>query len=104
MLSLAIMLLEINLGMPIEKLRRSKDLVPDEEPSVGQDLLVAYRCLEAEVQRGNLTSAFTSAITYCLQCYLDPTASFDNLEYVKSIEERVLRPLEYEMQWLFSGV
>lgn len=101
MLALAIMLLEINLGMPIESLRRSEDLGLDGEPNVGMDWFVAQRCLEVQVQRGNLTSGFASAIKYCLKCYVDPFASFDNSEYVKSVEERVLKPLECEIQLLF---
>ncbi|KAI0127544.1 hypothetical protein BJ170DRAFT_683381 [Xylariales sp. AK1849] len=100
MLALAIMLLEINLGTSIESLRRTEDMGSDGNPNAGTDLSVASRCLEAQVYLGNMTSAFMNAITYCLQCYHDPTASFGNPEYLKTVEERVLQPLEREMQLL----
>ncbi|GKT45905.1 uncharacterized protein ColSpa_06086 [Colletotrichum spaethianum] len=100
LLALAVMLLEINVGKPIESLRMQQDMGRDGSFNMGADLSTAQRSLETQVSQGKLTSAFTKAITYCLQCYLDPTASLRNYEFAKTVEERVLEPLEREMQCL----
>jgi hypothetical protein len=94
------MLLEINVGKPIESLRKQQDMGLNGNSNVGTDLSTAQRSLEAQVSQGKLTSAFKNAITYCLQCYLDPTASLRNYEFARTVEERVLEPLEREMQSL----
>ncbi|KAL0942561.1 uncharacterized protein CTRU02_200447 [Colletotrichum truncatum] len=103
MLALAIMLLELNFGTPIESLRHQDDLGPDGQPNMCTDLLTAQRWFNAKALKGQLSHGFKSAIKYCLQCYLDPDASFDNVEFVQSIEEQVLKPLEWEMQQLVYG-
>ncbi|KAK2053278.1 hypothetical protein LY76DRAFT_629598 [Colletotrichum caudatum] len=100
LLSLAVMLLEINLGKPMESPREQQHLEREGAFTVGADLFTAQGSLETQVNQGNLTLAFTKAITYCLQCYLDPTASLCNFEFAKTVEERVLEPLEREMQCL----
>ncbi|KAF5005061.1 hypothetical protein FDECE_8477 [Fusarium decemcellulare] len=103
LLALAIMLLEVSTGIPVEKQRRPEDLGSDGTPNVGTDLSTANRWLETQVDRGQLTSAFAGAITCCLQSYVDPTASFDDPEFLKSVEKRVLDPLEREMQLIVYG-
>lgn len=103
LLALAVMLLEINVGLPIESHRAEQDLGYSGNLNVGTDLLTAQRLLEIQVRQGKLSFAFTEAIKYCLQCYLDPTASFGNLEFAATVEERVLKPLEREMQVLLYG-
>ncbi|RYP46715.1 hypothetical protein DL768_007123 [Monosporascus sp. mg162] len=97
LLALAVVLLEINVGKPIESLRKQQDMGPDGNPNVGTDLSTAQRSLGTQVSQGKLTLAFKEAITYCLQCYLDPTASLRNYEFARTVEERVLEPLEREM-------
>lgn len=103
MLALAVMLLELNSGVPIEGLRSDEDLGPDGQPNSGTDLSTAGRWLDAQVRLGNLTCGFASAITCCLQSYLDPTASLEAVEFLQSVQERVLEPLEREMQQLLWG-
>ncbi|KAF6839587.1 hypothetical protein CPLU01_01724 [Colletotrichum plurivorum] len=103
MLALAVMLIELNSGVPIERLRSDDDLGPDGRPNAGTDLSTAGRWLDAQVRLGNLTCGFASAITCCLQSYLDPTASLEAVEFLQSVQERVLEPLEREMQQLLWG-
>lgn len=102
MLALAIMLLEINSGTPIESMRQSEDIGPGEQWSEGADLVTANWWLKRRVEMGRLTRRFADAITYCLQCYLDPFASFDNPEFSRAVIEKVLEPLEGEMQSLYG--
>ncbi|EXF84066.1 hypothetical protein CFIO01_11620 [Colletotrichum fioriniae PJ7] len=103
MLALAVMLLEMSCGKPIEDLRQPEDLGPNGEVNVGTDLSTARRWLDTQVRLGNLSNGFTSAITYCLQSYLDPTASLEDGQFLQSVQNRVLEPLEREMQLLLWG-
>jgi hypothetical protein len=91
------MLLELNVGTSIG--------VSDgrDENTAILDLLTAQNLLRVHTNQGRLSCAFASAITYCLQAYLDPTASFSNPDYVKTVEQRVLEPLEREMQVVVYG-
>ncbi|KAK4186117.1 hypothetical protein QBC35DRAFT_413475 [Podospora australis] len=98
MLALAIMLLEINSGVPIENMRSKGN----SQPSEIEDLVTASRWLNTRLAMGRMTRQFADAITYCLQCYVDPFASFGNPEFSKSVEEKVLGPLESEMQYLYG--
>jgi len=104
MLSLAILLLELNSGTPIEQVRQEEDLGPAGELSDWANLATAKRWLEMRFENGRLTRQFAGAITYCLQCYVDPRASFRNPDFLKSVEEKVLEPLESELQYLYGRV
>lgn len=104
MLALAIMLLKISSGVPIESMRQEGDLGPDRQPSEGADLVAAHRWLTARVEGGRLSLQFADAIKHCLQCYLDPLASFNNPEFAKAVEDRVLKPLEREMQFFHGDI
>lgn len=104
MLSLAILLLELNSGTPIEQMQQEKDLGPSGELSDWANFATAKRWLELRLENGRLTRQFADAITYCLQCYVDPRASFRNPDFLKSVEEKVLEPLESEMQYLYGRV
>jgi hypothetical protein len=97
LLALAVMLLELNVGTSIG--------VSDgrDENTAALDLLTAQKLLRAHTNQGRLSCAFASAITYCLQAALDPTASFSNQGFVKTVEQRVLEPLEREMQVVLYG-
>jgi hypothetical protein len=103
LLALAVMLLELNTGAPLENRRALQESSCSGEYTTTSDLLTAKRLLDVQVQHGRLSCGFRKAITYCLQGYLDPTASFSNPEFVKTVEERVLEPLEREMQVLLYG-
>ncbi|SPO03488.1 uncharacterized protein DNG_06171 [Cephalotrichum gorgonifer] len=103
LLALAVMLLEINVGKPMESLRTQQDMGPDGNYNVGTDLSTANRSFETQVRNGKLTWAFAEAIKYCLQCYVDPTASLGNSDFARTVEEKVLQPLEQEMQILLYG-
>ncbi|KAK0707941.1 hypothetical protein B0H67DRAFT_588952 [Lasiosphaeris hirsuta] len=93
MLALAIMLLEIQSGTPIESVRQDQEA----------DLTTAKRWLDMRLEAGRLSWQFAGAITSCLQCYLDPSASFSNPDFFRAVEEKVLGPLENEMQYLYGS-
>jgi hypothetical protein len=95
------MLLEISFGKPIEQVRRPEDLgnklVGDEKA----DLQTADRWYKAE--RPRLSSGFSKAILTGLQEYLNPDANLDDPEYCNVIKEKMLQPLEDEMQFMVLG-
>lgn len=100
LLALAIMLLEINSARPIESLHCNEDLGPNSEATELSNLSAARRWLIEQTSRGNVSQAFSNAITYCLQSYMNPQASFRDQNFCRAIEEQVLVPLEEEMQCL----
>jgi hypothetical protein len=103
LLSLGIMLLEINYGQSIENLRRPEDLGPNHKPNELSNLQAAKRWMIEQNDKGNLSWAFSNAISHCLKCFVDPTASLHNPEFCKTIEEQVLAPLEDEKNVLLYG-
>ncbi|RYP22194.1 hypothetical protein DL765_001842 [Monosporascus sp. GIB2] len=104
MLALGIMLLEIYFGTPLESRKKQAANESDPEPDVGADLLAAHRWMQTQYAAGNLTNAFNKAATFCLQSYLDPSASFGDAKFVQAVEKQVLDPLEREVQMLVHGV
>jgi|SRR5215469_7053820 len=102
LLALAIMLLEISSGQPVEKRRKDSDgaqNLPDDQA----DLQVAEEWHKEEKSRGSLSCAFSQAILTCLQEYLNPDTDFDDPKFCDAFKERVLLPLEEEMQFLLFG-
>jgi hypothetical protein len=103
LLALGIMLLEINHGQPIEHLRRPEDLGPNNQANELTNLQAAKRWLIDQKDKGNLSWAFFNAISHCLKCFVDPSASLQNEEFCRTIEEQVLAPLEDEKNlWLYG--
>jgi len=107
LLALGILLLEIHSTQPIEMIRKPEDLPPNfpanSTPDPDSDHRTAIRWLFEQVSRGNITRGFCSAITNCLQAYINPHADFTNVEFCRSIEETVLKPLEEERKFLVDG-
>ena len=101
LLALGVLLIEINASRPIEKLRLPGDAVPDSEPNELTDLQVSRRWILEQKNKGDLTHAFYSAISHCLKCFVDPTASLQNPDSRRAVEEQILEPLEEELNFLF---
>ena len=98
------MLLEINFAQPIEDLRSpGEDRGANNPPNELADLSTARLWLMEQKNAGNLSCAFSNAITYCLQCYVNPCASLLDPEFCRAVEEQVLERLEEEMQCLLFG-
>jgi hypothetical protein len=104
LLALGVMLVEISCSQCIEKLRKPEDLGPNNEPTELSNLNAVRRWLEQQQNMGNISFAFYSAISYCLKCFVDPTANLDNPEFSRTIEERVLAPLEEERNMLLGPI
>ncbi|PVH92337.1 hypothetical protein DM02DRAFT_543892 [Periconia macrospinosa] len=104
LLSLGIMLLEINSAQSLESVRIPQDLGTSQTPDNDSDLITAHRWLLDQETQGNLSHGFLSAITSCLQAYLNPRADFSDPEFCRHIEETVIKPLETEMQCLLYGL
>lgn len=101
-LGLGILLVEICSGQPIESLRHPEDLGPSGEPNEITNLQAIRRWILEQENKGNLTPAFRSAISHCLKCFVDPTASLQNPDFRRTVEEQVIAPLEDEMNYLFG--
>ena len=102
LLSLGVLLMEIDSGQPIENLRLPEDLGPNNEPNELSNLQAARRWILEQKNKGDLTFAFYSAISHCLKCFVDPTASLQNTDFRRTVEEQVLAPLEEEMNFLLG--
>jgi hypothetical protein len=94
------MLLEITCAQPIDVIRELQDLGGLTAPTEGTDHKTAIRWLFKLDENGSLTRGFSSAITTCLQAYMNPRASLSDPEFERMIEEKVLRPLQDEMEFL----
>ncbi|KAI2608613.1 uncharacterized protein GGS25DRAFT_284891 [Hypoxylon fragiforme] len=70
MFCLAIMLLEIKFGRPIESLQQQEDFGPNGIPNEATDLTTTNRWRKGEVEQGNLSWAFAKAIIYYLPSML----------------------------------
>jgi|SRR5690242_684414 len=99
-LSLAIMLLEINFGKPIEQMRRPGNHDNNTESDEFADLQTARRWLKAKNSR--LTAGFRKAILTSLKESLDPSADLSDPRYCEAIKDKLLQPLEKEMRDLLS--
>ncbi|KAH7411570.1 hypothetical protein DE146DRAFT_241713 [Phaeosphaeria sp. MPI-PUGE-AT-0046c] len=103
-LSLGIMLLEINSGQPLESIRTAQDLGSRTGPDIDSDFITAHRWLLEQETSGLLSHGFSSAITSCLQAWLNPRADSSDNEFCTHIQESVIKPLEVEMQCLRHGL
>jgi hypothetical protein len=100
-LALAILLLELTSGKSIEHIQREEGLGNEVAGDGKVNLLVVNRWYKEK--KPLLSAGFSKAILTCLQEYLNPDASFDNLEYCSVMKENILQPLEDEMQLLVYG-
>jgi hypothetical protein len=97
------MLLEINTGRSLDAVRISQDLGAGQVSDDSSDFITAHRWLLEQERQGSLTFGFATAITNCLQAYLNPRADSSNPEFCMHIQETVIKPLEAEMQCLLYG-
>lgn len=102
LLALAVLLIEINASQPLESVRLPEDLVLDSGPNELNDLQACRRWILEQKNKGDLTQGFHSAISHCLKCFVDPTASLQNPDFRRAVEEQVLAPLEDEFSHLFG--
>lgn len=102
LLALAVMLLEISSGTPVEKRVRGDQTITilSNDQSVFQ---LAGGWFKEEKSNGRLSCAFDQAILTCLQEYLNPDANFDDDQYCNVFKEKALLPLEEEMEFLLFG-
>jgi len=96
------MLLEINSGRAVEQ-RRGDDQITNIMPNDPLELQLAEGWFKEEKSRGRLSCAFSQAILTCLQEYLNPDPNFDDDRYCDAFKEKVLLPLEEEMEFLLYG-
>ncbi|PVH93754.1 hypothetical protein DM02DRAFT_603527 [Periconia macrospinosa] len=100
-LALAIILLEIRFGKPIEQVRRLEDQGKKSTSGGKVDLPAAEWWYKAE--RSRLSFGFSKAILTALQESLNPDADLNDPEYCTVVKEKMLQPLEDEMQCMLFG-
>ena len=93
---------QINASQPLESMRLPGDLVPDSEPNELTEPQAGRRWVLEQKNKGYLTLGFYSAISHCLNCFVDPTANLQNPDFRRAVEEHVLAPLEEEFSFLFD--
>jgi hypothetical protein len=97
-LALGILLLEIQLGKPIESQRSSEDLIDGERVNVNTDLTTALRLLEDSVD--DIYEGYRTAIQACLNCNFvtpDQALDLDNAEFRQAVYDNIVSPLEQEL-------
>ncbi|KAF2873674.1 hypothetical protein BDV95DRAFT_517599 [Massariosphaeria phaeospora] len=103
LLSLGIMLLEIKSAQPIEAIRLPQDLGIKPRPDYDSDHRTAMRWLFDEEENWGLSHGFASAITSCLQAYINPRANFADPDFRFNLEETIIKPLHEEMNFILHG-
>ena len=92
LLSLAIMLLEIELGQKIEEYYEEDDLT-DGEPNVNTDFFTASRLLQENSDE--LYNGTREAIESCLQCEFGvKSTALNDFEFRQAAYEKIILPLE----------
>ena len=97
-LALGILLLEIQLGKPIESQRAAEDLIDGQRANVNTDLTTALRLLEDSVD--DIYEDYRTAIQACLNCnFVSPDQALDleNAEFRQAVYENIVAPLEQEL-------
>ncbi|KAL3468872.1 hypothetical protein BJX99DRAFT_265738 [Aspergillus californicus] len=101
LLSLAIVLMELSFGRSIEQNRHPDDFGNKTVADDITDLQTASRWYKSE--KPLLSRGFQQAILTCLQEYLNPDANLNKHEYSDGLKEKILQPLEDEMQYIVFG-
>ena len=97
-LSLGILLLEIQLGKSIESQRSSDDLIDGQTVNVNTDLTTALRLLENSVD--DIYEDYRMAIQACLDCNFataDQALDLNNAEFREAVYKNIVAPLEQEL-------
>lgn len=103
LLALGVMLLEIWNKKPVEAKRKPQFFGPNNVANELTDFQTVKEWLTELDRQGYLTFGVRTAIGYCLKCFADPTASFANEAFVRSIQDEILTPLEMDMGYHTFG-
>jgi hypothetical protein len=94
-LALAILLIEITLGKPIEDNIEEDDLDEDGKSSVNTNYFAASRVFEC--YRDDFYPEIEKAISFCLNCSTDAEPSFHDDKFRYDFHQEVVRPLESDL-------
>lgn len=86
LLALAVVLLEVSLGQPIERQQGTENL----------GLLGALKNW-IDQQEDNLSKAFFCAICHCMSWYADPSKKLRDVEFRQEVLDQVVIPLQDEL-------
>lgn len=98
---MAILLLEINIGKPIEQITSSEDQASAPKDDDMADYQIAHRWFEAEGP--GMTPGFRNAVKFGLQQHVNVDADFDDPRFRDEVKEKMLQPLRKEMQYMESA-
>ncbi len=103
-LALGILLLEIQLGKPIESQRSPEDLINGQEVNVNTDLTTALRLLEDSID--DIYEGYRTAIQACLNCNFvtaDQVPDLDDADFRQAVHDNIVVPLEQELYHGFKS-
>lgn len=99
--ALAITLLEIELGRPIEDLTIEEDLGDGDVSAFDSKFWATTRVLKTK--QDDIYRGCYAAIDACLRCdFVDEMMTLDNPDFAQQVYERVVAPLEQELSHGFS--
>ncbi|KAK8035835.1 hypothetical protein PG991_001908 [Apiospora marii] len=97
-LTLGIMLLEIQSGQCLEDFRKPED----GPPGLGSNLLVAARELHDRHHQEIMSDGLARAIDHCLKSSFDLAANFSDKDIVNTFIDQTIGPLDKEMRCLMN--
>ncbi|KAF2638986.1 hypothetical protein P280DRAFT_403639 [Massarina eburnea CBS 473.64] len=94
LLALAVALLELYFGVSAEKHRELKHGEPFTSSPWG---LCAMVYDWADEEQENMSAAFSTAVSHCLRCFSDPSASLSDADFLQAAVEYIVLPLQDEL-------
>ena len=95
LLILATILLEIRLNRSIKDVREREGFDATTISNEVADLALIKRWISLE--KGNLSYAFTDAVSFCMRCFADPATNLNDMGFRESIVSNVVEPLMKEL-------
>jgi hypothetical protein len=97
-LALGILLLEIEMGLPIESQWQKEHLIGGEVPNVNTNHTTAKTLLNSKKWKHRICQPSRNAIQACLECgFLRPDSTFLDEEWTQNIYKSVVEPLQHEL-------
>jgi hypothetical protein len=97
-LALGILLLEIEMGLPIESQWQKEDLIGGKLPNVNTNHTTAKTLLNSKKWKRRICQPSRNAIQACLECgFLRPDSTFLDEEWTQNIYKSVVEPLQREL-------
>ncbi|KAF2866629.1 hypothetical protein BDV95DRAFT_631755 [Massariosphaeria phaeospora] len=97
LLALAVALLELYFGVSAEKHQKSEDGTANDAQLTNPWTLLALAYEWTESEQENMSAAFSNAVSHCLQCFSNPSASLQDNDFLQAAVEGIVLPLQDEL-------